>query len=317
MAHHGVSMTSISHGQSGTLAENTPVSVVVEQINIIDLFRILLQKKLLIILVVFISTGLAVYQALTASLIYRAEVLLEPVSRGKGGGGLSLLNQKFGDLAAMSGLNLGGGSSSTKTAMAMLTSRAFIKQFIQDENLMPILFEKLWDENRKQWKSDDPKLIPSLRIGVKTFLDMFSVTQDDMSGLVVLSLEWKNPEQAAKWTNLLVERINQYIRNLVIHNSKNSITKLEKELSNIQLVELKQVIIYFMEEQMNNIMLATIQSEYVFKVIDPAEVPEIHEIVRPKRRLMVMIGGVVGVFLGIALALMLHFFQSNKDRLLK
>ncbi len=76
-----------------------------------------------------------------------------------------------------------------------------------------------------------------------------------------------------------------------------------------------QTVFYkLIEEQTKTQMLAEVNQEYVFKTLDPAVVPE--EKAKPKRALMVVLGGILGGMLGIMLVLARHAMRRQKAQTL-
>jgi len=53
-----------------------------------------------------------------------------------------------------------------------------------------------------------------------------------------------------------------------------------------------------------------VQEQYAFRVIDPAVVPEVRS--KPKRKLIVVLGGGLGMMFSIFLAFFLNFLKSQK-----
>ena len=289
-----------------------PVPQAEDEINLVDLWRVLVREKWLIFFLILLCTAGAAGAALYMTPIYRAEVLLEPLSEdGKQGGGLLA---QYGGLAAMAGINIGGGGSNSKDSnMAVLQSRIFIEKFLTDEKLMPILFHTQWNPKTQSWNVKDPKQIPTLWDGVDYFnKSILKISEDKKSGLVTLSIEWENREQASQWANLLVERINRHLRELAIQDTEKSMKYLNIELEKTSVVELQQAIANILEGQIKKIMMANVRTEFAFKVIDPAVAPPEGHIVKPKRRLMVVLGFVMGLFLGIFAAFIRNFLRQNK-----
>jgi uncharacterized protein involved in exopolysaccharide biosynthesis len=58
-------------------------------------------------------------------------------------------------------------------------------------------------------------------------------------------------------------------------------------------------------------MLANVQEEFAFRVIDPAVVPEVRS--KPKRKLIVVLGGVLGGMFSIFLAFFLNFLRNQQE----
>ena len=279
------------------------------EINLLELWNVLLEYKKLIFTITTLATAFAVAIALLMTPVFRAETLLAPAQQEKGGG-FSAMASQFGGLASLAGINLGGGDSSTDEAIALLKSREFTTKFIKEENLLPALFDDKWVAASKQWKDvDDP---PTPWDAFKLFDQFRMINIDANTGIVTLAIEWKDPEQAANWANKLVERINTQLRNEAILKAEKSIQYLNKELAKTSVIEVKQSIYSLIEAQTKNKMLANTQDEYAFRVLDRAVAPE--ESIRPKRKLIVVIGFILGGMLGIFITFILHFMKLQREK---
>jgi len=118
------------------------------------------------------------------------------------------------------------------------------------------------------------------------------VGQDKKTGLVTLGIEWADPGQAAAWANALVVRVNAELRARAVAESERSIAYLREQLHKANLEELRLALANLIK----GITFAKATEEYAFKIIDPAVVPERR--IKPKRALMVVLGGVLGLMLG-------------------
>jgi uncharacterized protein involved in exopolysaccharide biosynthesis len=65
------------------------------------------------------------------------------------------------------------------------------------------------------------------------------------------------------------------------------------------------------EEQTKSLMLAEVQEEFIFKVVDPAVVPELKA--GPKRALICVLGTLLGGILGVVIALIRFAFRNEDD----
>ncbi|TON98888.1 LPS O-antigen length regulator, partial [Vibrio parahaemolyticus] len=63
------------------------------------------------------------------------------------------------------------------------------------------------------------------------------------------------------------------------------------------------------EEQTKSLMLAEVQEEFIFKVVDPAVVPELED--GPKRALICVLGTLLGGMLGVAIVLVRFAFRKE------
>lgn len=244
--------------------------------------------------------------AATAALAF----LTPPVYRGKvvmvivtdpGGGGLAGLLGQFGGIASLAGLNLPMGDSNRTEAIAVLSSRQFARGFIEEEKLLPALFWKKWDAERSAWSVTDPDDVPTIGDGVKKFEEKVRrVNVDELTGLVTLTIDWRDRQQAAAWANKMVARANREMRSRAIGEARRSIDYLEAEAAKTDVAELRSTIYKVVETQVKTIMLANVRHEYAFRVVDPAAVPDADKYVWPRRALIISLGFVVSVLLALA-----------------
>ena len=283
-----------------------------DEINLIDYWRILMRYKWLIILTTIISGGTAIAIAFQMTPIYRAEVILAPASEDKNAG-LSAIAGQFGGLASLAGINVGAGGGKIEEAIATLKSRAFTEDFIRENNLMPILYSDIWDAEANKWRVDSEAHIPTPWKAYKLFDGIRFVKNDSKTGMYSIAFEWHDPVLAAQWANQIVEKINKHQKEAGIIEAKKSIEYLKNQLQETSVVEMRQAIYRLIEAQTKNIMLANVRDEFVFQVIDPAVVPE--EKIKPKKKLMAILGVIVGFMLGVFLAFILAFIKKQKEQL--
>lgn len=276
-----------------------------EEISLRELFDALWDRRLLI---VALTLGFGIVAAVVSLLLpekYEASVVLSPVDddgSGKLGGAGALLSQ-FGGLASLGGLSLGGGGGKS-VAVATLQSHALTEAFIRDNNLLPILYADDWDAANKTWTITDPDKIPTPWKAERAFAKKVrSVNEDKKTGLVTLTIEWTDPELAAKWATELVQRSNRHLRAKAIAESQTNLAYLNEQLTKTSVVELQKSIYGLIETEIKKVMLANGSEEYAFKVVDPARVAE--ERTSPKRTLITAVGLFAGMMLGFVLALSL------------
>ena len=291
--------------------QSTPLSPVdrSDELDFIGLWKVLIEYKLLIIVFTTLTTLGATYYASTLPTIYKAEVLMIPASGGGGG-----LSNRLGGLADMAGVSLGGSSAGAEgeQALARLKTRSFLTNHIKEKNLKPILFASRWSEQGKLWIDKEP----SDREASELLLDMVTTSIDskDKAGLVAFSLEWENPanpDKIADMANDLVSNMNFRAKQRAIVEAKNSISFLEKELEQTNILNSQTILYSMIEQQMQKIMLANIRDEFVFKVIDSAVVPRYAE---TKPVLMIIfIGFILGGLSGFIIASFIDKFKKEKS----
>jgi uncharacterized protein involved in exopolysaccharide biosynthesis len=275
--------------------------VVQQPLNMLDLAALLWAHKWLITAITLLfGIGSAIY-AFNATQWYRADVLLKPTDAKQSQGILSQLGSLSG-LANLAGLNLN--DNRTSESIATLKSRELLGGFIQDQDLLPVLFASKWDAQSKRWKSGNPDKQPDVRDGVRYFQDsVFNVTEDKKNGLVTVVIEWKDAKTAALWANMLVDRVNEIMRGRALAQSEYNVAYLKQELTQASVVTMQQSIGHVLESELQKLLLAREDKEYAFKILDHAEPPR-HRY-WPKRALLIAAALVLG-FIGAAFFLVLR-----------
>lgn len=216
--------------------------------------------------------------ALAASLLvpkhYEAKALISPVARDSRQSGLDSAMSSLGGLAALVGISGQSGGSKAE-ALATLQSEVLTSQYIADQNLLPVLYADKWDPVRKAWKTTNPDKVPTLWKANQYFShSLRAVTDDKKTGLITLTVSWKDPVLAAKWVNGLIALTNDYLRTKAINDANANMAYLTTQAEKTNIVEMKQVIYTLMQSELKNAMLAEGSREFAIKVIDPAVPPE-------------------------------------------
>jgi uncharacterized protein involved in exopolysaccharide biosynthesis len=253
------------------------------------------QRLVWIALCVVASTAIFAAVAFLSTPVYRASVIAAPANVDRrGGSGSSLLDQ-LGGVASLAGISLDSRDSETEEAIAVLQSRSFLEAFIADHNLLPELFASKWDAQRKQWKT--PKA-PTPARGVRFFREkVLSLDKDKKTGLVTVSVDWTNRQEAAEWANDLVARVNSEMRSRAIEMSRAYTAYLEKEREGSAFVETRATINKLIEAQIRQSMIASVSREYAFRVVDHALPADADDFIRPRRAMLLVIGPVAGLLL--------------------
>ena len=281
-----------------------------EPINWSEYWRALVKNRKLIGIVTAASTLIALLIAFLLPPVYRAEVLLAPVSEDKSEG-LSAIANQYGDLAALAGINLGPSKDKTAEYIAALKSRSLSVAFIKEGNLMPILFASKWDAEKKQWKdtSDAPTEWKAFELWDK---NIRKVNLDKRTGLVTLIVEWKDPALAAKWANDFLRHVNTRLRTEAVEEAERSIAYLGKQLAETSSVEVQQAIYRLIETQTKKKMVASTHDEYAFNIVDPAVIPEKKQ--RPRRTTIVLAGLLLGLIVAVGAVLVMDRVRPYKER---
>jgi len=268
-----------------------------DEIDLWELWETIWSGRWLIIVITGVFTLGGVTYALLAQEWYKADVVLAPADK-KGGAGGALA--QFGGLASLAGISLPGAGEGEP--VAVLKSKDFARSFITDLNLMPVLLEGADFGDKK----------PDIRDAVAAFDGVRSVAEDKKTGLVTLSIRWKDPDTAAEWANVLVKRLNDRLRTQAQEESERNVAYLQREIAATSVVSLQQSMGRVLEGEMQKLMLARGNEEFAFKVIDRATPPKQRE--TPKRTLIALVSMLAGGFFGILVVFLRKAIANRPKR---
>ncbi len=306
-----------------------PAAIDSDEIDLRELFKAVWKGKWIIIATTFLFAVASVVYAISLPNIYKADALLAP-AESSNGGGLSKMAGQLGGLAALAGVNLGGGESSqTDLAVQVMKSRQFVDAFINKHDLLvPLMAAKEWDLANNQLILDEeiydhsigewlrePKGLRGAKPTAQEAFEVFnketlSVNQDKETGLYTVSVKHYSPFIAQQWVNWLIEDINKVMRERTIAEASQNLAYLNTQLQKTAVADMQSTFYKLIEEQTKSLMLAEVQEEFIFKTVDPAVVPELKD--GPKRALICILGTLLGGILGVAMVLVRFAFRKEE-----
>lgn len=272
-----------------------------EELTFIELIKVIADYKIVVIAIMAAVLLTAVVYSFAATKIYQAEVMIAPADdAASGGAGLSSVFSRLGGIPGLSSFSRIARQDKMAQGIVILSSPKFTMEFIQENNLLPVLFAEKWDAEAGEWLVDKPEDAPSLSDGHVLFeKEILEVVEED-SGMITVAVRWSDPELAAAWANQLVRRINANLRSRAIEEANKTIEYLNSEIEKTLIVELRQAIYFMIENQINVRTMANVRAEYAFKVISPAYPPEADRFIEPNRLLIfagaLVLGPVLGIF---------------------
>jgi uncharacterized protein involved in exopolysaccharide biosynthesis len=266
------------------------------EITIGDLIDVLWGRKWLVLAAILAAAVVAYVAAQFTPKEYKASVTISPVtstSSGGGLGGLGSITSEFSGLASLAGLSVAGDTRKYES-LEVLRSEALTERFIAANDLLPVLYPDKWDAARKRWNVQDPRKVPTLWKANQLFKGRIrDISTDPKTGIVTLSITWKDARTAAAWANQLVGMTNAYLRDKAITESERNIAYLNQQAAKMEFVGAKQALYVILENEINKAMLARGSDEYAFKVLDPAFPPERPYSPRPLLWVLIAVAGVV------------------------
>ena len=251
--------------------------------------------------------------------VYRSETSLQPIKEQSELGGVQALASQFGGLASLAGMNLQRDGDEAAMALAILSSRDFILNFIKENRLeVELIASKGWDHQTRElliddniydahvneWKiegDDGVTREPTDTELYEAFKDIYSVKQSIETGLVSISIESYSPATSMNWLHGIIEKINSYMKGIALQESEIKIEYLEKRIRDTSLISVHSVFSQLIENELQKKMLADTRVQYIFKTIDPPFIPD--EKIKPLRGLILVLSTFASTILFCFIAL--------------
>jgi uncharacterized protein involved in exopolysaccharide biosynthesis len=302
-----------------------------DEISLSELVTAIWSDKWKVFFITVAFTLLAVIYSLSLPNKYTAKLVVAP-AQNEAKSGLGGLASQYSGLAAMAGINLGGGDSSRiNQAIELMRSWPFLEGFYNKYNLKPLIMgvkgwdkvtnklvydEEVYNPEENSWIAadvDDKDPEPSSWETYKVIKEMLSISLDDETGMLTIYFTHYSPEIANSWVKLLKQEINSFYQKKDMAESKKNIDYLKSKISQTSVTDMQVVFYNMIESQTQTLMLAEVSDAYLFKTVVPSTVPQVKS--SPKRLIMV----IVGLFCGASLSLMwifVRFFTQRSKNIL-
>ena len=297
--------------------ENNNSNSLDNEIDLAELFSIIWNKKLFISIFTSIAALISVLYALYLPNIYTSSSLLAPTTEDNS---LSSQLGSFSGLAGLAGVSLPAGNiSNSQIAVKRIESFEFFsKYFLPNIKLEDLMAVDEWDAKNNTVVYDDSEFNstsnewsrkPTDQKAYKEYKRALSISQEELTGLVYLSMKHKSPVVAQNWVDTIIYNINECMREIDKQDAQNSIDFLNESLKNTNSQSIKVVFAKLMESQMQTLMLASSNEAYVFKTINSPIIPEDKS--SPSRALICILGTLLGGILSILIVLFRNFKQTS------
>ena len=296
-------------------------------IDLRELFHILWGRIFYIGAITSIFSLISIIYALMLPNIFQSQAMIMPMQEGDGMKGM--LGQYSG-MASLAGISLPSESSSkAQEAIARIKSFEFFSNYflpqIKLENLMSV---KKWNQasntliydesdfnsESRQWvrKVSPPKSsIPSSQEAYEKYQKIMSIGEDTKTSFITLSVEHESPFVVQQWVEIIMDQIDQVMRDQDRQTATKSIEYLNSLAPTVNYEEIKQALASLQQEQMKRLMMVEANENYIFKVLDSPIVPEMK--VKPKRSLIVILGTMLGMMLSVLGVLVLHYTRTSSE----
>jgi uncharacterized protein involved in exopolysaccharide biosynthesis len=281
-----------------------------DDIDLGEILRFLQRRWLILLTTTLLGGALGIAVSFILSPRYKADALLIASDEVNGADTSANLSGPLGGLAAIAGIG-SARRGQLNEGIATLKSRILTERYIAQQNLLPVLFSHQWNSDTQRWQTSS-KRVPTYLMGYRLFDKIRTVTEDRKTGLVTISIEWTDPQLAAKWTRDLVDQTNEYLRAQALERANRDLSYLNDQLKKAAVVELRAAISKLIEAEIKKAMVAEGNPEYAFHFIDPPVVPD--KPVFPKRVLFLLAGLVVGFSIAVLFTYSYDYGLANKAR---
>lgn len=304
-------------------------------INLLEYWRVIRKRKKTVIGVVIISVlSTAVFSLFMAN-VYRAKAVITVASDqdSSGSSAMQMLGATgLSGMADLAGVSLPG-AQKISALEAYLKSNVFKEKVIVNNNLLPVLFYKQWDEEKKRWK--EPGLMkktlksimslssrgerkktaedsdaPTIWDGIRALEGLIMINSNQKTNTLTVTVDYPDPDVVKNIVSFILETLQDHLsderKKVATANKKYLEEQLEKAVDPMT----RQKIYSLLSKQVETALMAEVKGN-IFRIIDPPKAPD--RKVRPKRAQMVMISFVLSLALGVVLA----FILENMERMRK
>ncbi len=313
-----------------------------EEIDLYELFQVLVRRKKIIFLIIILGTFLGLCIALFSPNVYRSYAIIQPSEAPKypSLGPLSSL----GELAGISMPT----SAGTAEIITLLKAQQVREEMIKKYNLLPILFPDKWDPEKKEWKKPKKGIswfiknllflprtllsglaekihkspstragttnsyIPDIDDGLQKLKSVYSISQDRKLGTIKISADFYDPKLASWMVEILLQTLKDYISREAIITAEKNLEMLREELPKVGDPLLRQKLQTLMAKNIETKVMAKVNRDFAFKILEYPRPPD--KRYKPKRSLIVMVSLVSSVFLGIFLAFFQEYLSNIKKK---
>ena len=303
------------------------------EIDIRELFYVLLEGKWIIVSLTAFVSIIGVIYSLSLPNIYESKAMLVPVNSSSG---ISGALGSYSGLAGLAGISLpsGGDEGNSAKAIEKIKSLSFFENNILPNINLPDLMavkswdsktntlafdESIYDTTSKTWIRDfsyPRQQIPSSQESFAEFITKhLSVSEDNKSGFITLSISHQSPFVAKQWVDLVVNEVNAFYRQKDKLESEKAVSYLNQQISKTSFTEIKEAIAALLQEETKKLALIEANQYYVFDFIDPPAVMEKKS--EPKRASIFILSVLLGGMLSIFIVLIRYYFFKNDSMSLR
>jgi uncharacterized protein involved in exopolysaccharide biosynthesis len=303
------------------LNENQEDLIQDKEINLLDIFQILWDKKVFITLLTSLIALISILYALSLPNIYQSQALLSVSDDSQSN--MGMLGQ-YSSMARMAGFSLptANGDKSLEAIERVKSYEFFSKFFLPMISLQDLMATSEWDSSSNRIIYDnenfDPDTIiwlkgqPSSQKAYKKYQSIMNISQNRKTSFITVSIKHHSPYVAKEWTDIIIQQINNSMRDEEKNRIMKSIEFLNAQALKVNFEEIKEAITFLQQEQIKSLMLIESNENHIFKILNSPIVPELKS--EPSRKEIVILGTLLGILISIAFVFITYLFPiKSKD----
>ena len=296
-----------------------------DEINLSELFYVFWDKKFYIAAVTSLFALISILYSLTLPNIYKSQAIMMPLEASSG---MSGMMGQYSGIAGLAGISLPSESASkSKEAIARIQSFEFFSNhFLPQIKLEDLLAVKKWNKDSNtlaykenifdlesgEWKrkvKPPRSIIPSSQEAYKVFKEIIHISEDKDTLFISLSVKHESPFIAQKWVELIIDEIDDVMRDKDKNEAMRSIKYLNSLAPKVNYEEIKKAISSLQQEQMKRLMMVEANENYIYTVLDSPIAPEIKA--QPSRSAIVILCTMLGMIFSVLGVLVFSSYKKS------
>lgn len=96
--------------------------------------------------------------------------------------------------------------------LAILESETLAERVVKSANLLPYLFPKRWDPEKKEWKTKFDEKVPTEKMGMAVLKRMIKIKSTENDPTITISVTTRNPELSPMIANTYTKELEEYLK---------------------------------------------------------------------------------------------------------
>ncbi|MCK9418622.1 MAG: Wzz/FepE/Etk N-terminal domain-containing protein [Nitrospirae bacterium] len=296
-----------------------------------DYLCIIGKRKKLIIGLVVVSVCATAVISLFMTNIYRASAVITTVSERDSSSSAAMQMLSASGLAGMAdiaGVSFPGGQK-LNVLESYLKSNIVREKVIVKNGLLPVLFPRRWDAEKKEWKRQSPGFLrrtlnvssrvvathdaavqqseeqrgPTISDGLRVLQGMITIKSNVKANTLTITVDDRDPRMASNMVACLLEALQDHLSEEKKRSANENRDYLKGQLVKAVDPLTRQKIYSLLSKQIETALMAEVKGN-IFTVIDPPRVPD--RKVRPNRTRLVINAFILSLILAVFLAVYLE-----------